>query len=116
RIALWGANTLRLYHPPPAWFLDLCAGHGLRVMVSVPWTDHVDFLRDRSDRLEALRAVEHAARQMADRPEVAAILAGNEIPSPLARWLGPRRVQRFLEDLLDAVHQAAPETLASYAN
>lgn len=116
RIALWGANTLRLYHPPPAWFLDLCAGHGLRVMVSVPWTDHVDFLRDRSDRLEALRAVEQAARQMADRPEVAAILAGNEIPSPLARWLGPRRVQRFLEDLLDAVHQAAPETLASYAN
>ena len=27
-IAGWGANTLRLFTPPPEWFLDQCAERG----------------------------------------------------------------------------------------
>ena len=38
----WGANILRLYQVPPEWFLDQCAERGLRVVVSIPWIDHVD--------------------------------------------------------------------------
>ncbi len=112
----WGANTVRLYHVPPEWFLDLCMERGLRVVVSIPWGDHVDFLRRRASR-EAVRAlVGDAAARLSGSPVVAALLVGNEIPATLVRWLGPARVQSFLEDLLDTARAAAPETLVGYAN
>ena len=112
----WGANTLRLYHEPPEWFLDRCAENGLRAVVSIPWTDHVDFLRGREEARAARREIRDTARRLTARPEIAALLVGNEIQATLVRWLGARRVQHFLEELIDVAHQAAPETLAAYAN
>ena len=32
-----GANVLRVYYPPPRWFLDLAHEHGLKVLVDIPW-------------------------------------------------------------------------------
>lgn len=116
RIRDWGANAIRVYHTPPEWFVDQCGERGLRLVVSVPWADHVDFLRTGRDRRAVVRTVQQAAQALAHRPEVAAILVGNEIAPTLVRWLGPRRVEAFLEDLLAAAHDAAPETLAAYAN
>lgn len=115
-IASGGFNAVRIYDAPQDWFLDLCREHGLLVIAGIPWTDHVDFLRSGRDRRGLLRTVAAAARRLAHRPEVGALLVGNEIESTLVRWLGPGRVQAFLEDLIDAVHDAAPETLAAYAN
>src|SRR5690348_2062830 len=39
-----GANLLRLYHPPPKWFLDLAAQHDLKLFVDIPWNQHQCFL------------------------------------------------------------------------
>ena len=39
-----GVNLIRVYHVPPRWLLDLAAEHGLRVLISIPWTQHVEFL------------------------------------------------------------------------
>ncbi len=115
-IAAWGANTLRLFLPPPGWFLDACARRGLGVAAGVAWTDHVDFLSSKASRREAARAVRETARRLATRPEVTALFVGNEIQAPLVRWLGPRRVLAFLEELIDTARQEAPDLLLAYAN
>ena len=115
-MAAWGANTLRLYHVPPEWFLELCTERSLRVVVSVPWGDHVDFLRHSAPRQAVRQLVRDAAARLSGWPVVAALLVGNEIPSTLVRWLGPLRVQGFLEDLIDTARTAAPDTLIAYAN
>lgn len=115
-MAAWGANALRLYQVPPEWFLDQCADRGLRVVVSIPWIDHVDFLRRAADRRAIHSQIHRAATQMAAHPANAVLLVGNEIQSTLVRWLGPRRVQDFLEGLIDTARAAAPDLLIGYAN
>src|SRR3954466_424542 len=39
-----GINVVRIYHIPPAWFLDICREFGLRALISIPWAEHVEFL------------------------------------------------------------------------
>ena len=52
-----GVNAVRTYTIPPRWLLDLAAEHGLRVMVGLPWEQHVAFLDEpgarRVDRASA---------------------------------------------------------------
>ena len=43
-----GINTVRVYTVPEIALLDAAARHGLRVMIGVPWTQHVAFLDDRA--------------------------------------------------------------------
>ena len=115
-IAAWGANTIRLFTAPPDWFLDLCSEYGLSVMTGVAWTDHVDFLHSAASRREAILRVRETARRLARRREVVALMVGNEIQASLVRWLGPRRVQAFLETLIETARQEAPDLLMAYAN
>ncbi len=42
-----GINTVRTYTPPRRELLDVAAAEGLRVMVGLPWSQHVAFLDDR---------------------------------------------------------------------
>src|SRR5690242_7655460 len=39
-----GINAVRVYTVPPRWLLDLAWRQGLRVMVGLPWEQHVAFL------------------------------------------------------------------------
>ena len=48
-----GANTLRVYEVPSVEFVDACAGLGLRVIIGIPWAQHVDFLEDEGVLVEA---------------------------------------------------------------
>ncbi len=43
-MAAQGLNAVRVYTIPPGWLLDLALRHGLRVMVGLPWEQHVAFL------------------------------------------------------------------------
>src|SRR4051812_29941560 len=52
-----GANTLRVYHVPPHWFLDLAHEHGLKALVDIPWRKDRCFLDARELREEAKIAV-----------------------------------------------------------
>src|SRR5438874_1422087 len=48
-----GANIIRVYSPPPRWFLDLALEHDLYVLVDVPWNKQLCFLQSgRTDRSE----------------------------------------------------------------
>src|SRR4029077_9273191 len=46
-MASLGINTVRTYTAPHLDLLDEAARHGLRVMVGLPWSQHVAFLDDR---------------------------------------------------------------------
>lgn len=114
-IAALGFNTIRLYAPPTALLRAAAGKNGLRLLVTLTWTDHVDFLAGRSQRAEIQKAITNQARDLAGDPLVAAILVGNEIEKSLVRWMGPRRVQRFLEGLIERVRGAAPGIPCGYA-
>ncbi len=111
-----GANTLRTFTVPPRWLLDRAASHGLRVLVTIPWAEHVCFLDNRALVAEIRGTVRAAAETCGGHPALFGVLVGNEIPPDIVRWYGPERVRDFLRVLRDEVKQRAPGTLISYAN
>src|SRR5690348_9111112 len=60
QIASLGANTVRVYHAPDKWFLDLAAEHKMKVFIDVPWSKHLCFLDSARARAEARQAVRQA--------------------------------------------------------
>jgi GT2 family glycosyltransferase len=110
-----GLNLVRIYHPPPRWFLDCCAAAGLRVLITLPWAKHVEFLRQRAARKAIIDSVRDAVRKYAGHPAVFGYLVGNEVSSTMARWLGVRRVSDFIEQLIRIGRSIDPEVLFSYA-
>ena len=115
-IARVGANAVRTYTVPPRWLLDIAATHGLRVMVGFGWEQHITFLDERKRRRAIEQRVREGVRQCAGHPAVLSYTIGNEIPSPIVRWYGAKRVERFLGRLYDAVKEEDPDALVSYVN
>ena len=111
-----GINTVRTYTVPHPRILDLAQEHGLRVMVGLPWPDHVAFLDDRAMSREIRREVTTHVRALASHPALLLFSLGNEIPAGVVRWLGPERVERFLFELYDEAKAIAPECLFCYVN
>jgi glycosyltransferase involved in cell wall biosynthesis len=111
-----GINALRTYSVPPSWFLDAAQRANLRVMVGLPWEQHVTFLDD-SRTARAIEArVREAVRECAGHPAVLCYAVGNEIPAGIVRWLGRRRVEKFVEKLYRVAKAEDPEALVTYVN
>jgi GT2 family glycosyltransferase len=110
-----GFNVARIYHTPPKWFLDRCAAAGIRVLITVPWAKHIEFLHQRSAREEIVKAVRDAVEANAGHPAVFAYLVGNEISSAMVRWLGVQAVTEFVEKLVRVGRKIDPDVLFSYA-
>ena len=115
-MAAAGVNSVRTYVPPPAWLLDAALEHGIRVMVGFAWEQHVAFLDDteRAQRIAARLGDE--VRACEQHPAILCYSVGNEIPAPIVRWHGKRRVERFLERLHWEAKSADPEGLVTYVN
>ena len=110
-----GLNVVRIYHSPPRWFLDRCDAAGMRVLVTLPWEKHVEFLRDRATRKQIAQNVRAAVKAHAGHPAIFGYLVGNEISSTMARWLGANRVIEFVEELIRIGRAIDPGALFSYA-
>ena len=110
-----GINLVRIYHPPPRWFLDRCAAANVRVLITVPWSKHIEFLRQRQARDSIIDALERAISTNAGHPAIFGYLVGNEISSTMVRWLGVRRVTEFVERLISIGQRIDPAALFSYA-
>ena len=111
-----GANTLRTFTVPPRYVLDLAASRGVRVMVGIPWAEHVCFLDSKRVIRDIRRSVAAAVEECASHPAVAAYMIGNEIPPDIVRWYGAPRVAGFLRELVCMVKDIDPDTLVGYAN
>jgi len=111
-----GINLLRLYHVPPVWFLDLCREFRLRVLISIPWAEHVEFLNNRTMRRQVVQTIREAVHKNRGHEAIFGYFVGNEIPTTMVRWLGARRVIQFVEHLINVARQADPRPLYSYAS
>lgn len=111
-----GANTLRTFTVPPRWLLDLAGEYGLRVIVGIPWEEHVAFLDSPRLVRQIHRTIADGATVCRGHAAVLACLVGNEIPPDMARWHGPERIREFLADLVGTVKNVDPQRLVSYAN
>ena len=110
-----GLNVIRVYHAPPEWFLEKCAAAGMRVLITLPWEKHIEFLRVKKVRDQIGRMVRATVKRYAGNPSVLGYLVGNEISSTMARWLGVRQVIEFIEHLVRIGRAVDPGTLFSYA-
>ena len=111
-----GLNTVRVYTPPRRDLLDLALKHGLRVMVGLPWAQHVAFLDNRTLRKKIETDLLDQVRQLGDHPAVLMFALGNEIPPSIVRWHGRLRIERFLHRLYRRAKAISPESLFTYVN
>jgi O-antigen biosynthesis protein len=116
QIATAGLNTVRTYTVPPRWLLDAAQRQGLRIMVGVPWEEHITFLDDRKRGKDIIERVRRGVRACAGHPAVFCYSIGNEIPAPVVRWHGRRRVERYIERLYRAAKAEDPDALVTYVN
>jgi GT2 family glycosyltransferase len=111
-----GVNLARVYYVPPKWFVDACAEAGIRLLITIPWAEHIEFLKDRKVRKEVVRAIRDGVSTHSGHPAIFGYLVGNEIPSTMVRWIGAREVTEFVEELVNVAREADPKALISYAS
>jgi len=111
-----GINLIRVYHVPPRWLLDTAAEYGLRVLISIPWTQHVEFLNSGSLKRQIIQTIRIAVSKNKGHPAIFGYFVGNEVPTTMVRWLGAQRVVEFLEKLIDVARATDPRPLYSYAS
>jgi O-antigen biosynthesis protein len=111
-----GANTLRVYHVPPKWFMDMASEHSLKLWVDIPWGQYHAFLDSKCERKQIRQEVRQIAQEIGNHPALFALCIGNEISSELIRWQGASKVSRFLDELADQVHQTRSSLLCTYGN
>ncbi|MDB9372950.1 ATP-binding cassette domain-containing protein [Nodularia sphaerocarpa] len=111
-----GVNCIRVYIVPPGWFLELAEFYGLRVLVGIPWSQHITFLDSEALKSEIRQTIAHAVQACRHYPAAFAYLVGNEISPEIVRWYGAAKIQAFLQELMAIVKDNDPNALVSYAN
>ena len=113
-----GINTVRIYTPPrPRPARRGGARSGLRVMVGLPWSQHVAFLDDRSLRREIRRELVgegRRARRSSGGADVRARQRDSARRRPLARPASASSASSA--SLYEDAKEAAPDSLFTYVN
>ncbi|MCC5661761.1 glycosyltransferase [Nostoc sp. XA010] len=115
-IAEMGANCLRTYTVPPDWLLDLAVIYGLRLLIGIPWSQHIAFLDSSTVKAEIRNCIAQGVKVCRGHPATFAYLVGNEIPPDIVRWHGAKPVRAFIKELMAVAKSSDPEGLVSYAN
>lgn len=111
-----GFNCVRTYTVPPQHVLDLAVLHNLKLMVGLPWEQHITFLDSKKHSRDIIRRVKESVEACMQHPSILCYSIGNEIPATVVRWYGPEKIQNFLKKLYKAVKSVDPDTLVTYVN
>ena len=111
-----GINCVRTYTVPPAYLLDCALRYGLKVMVGLPWEQHITFLDTPARQAAIIRGVREGVVACGQHPAVLCFTIGNEIPASIVRWYGREKTQAFLKRLFAAVKDTDPSALVTYVN
>lgn len=111
-----GINAVRVYTPPPVALLDLAQQYGLMVMVGIPWEQHLTFLDNPKQIQQILARARDCVQPYLHHPALLCYAIGNEIPAPMVRWYGRKKIERFLHQLYQTVKAQDPEALITYVN
>ena len=115
-MARFGFNTVRLYTPPSPWVLDEAVRCGLRLIVGLPWPQHIAFLEDRALCRRIRRELAVEVGRLANHPAVLLFAIGNEVPASVVRWHGRIGLERFLRELYQVTKDGSPTSLVTYVN
>lgn len=116
RIREAGFDAVRVYEFPGRDLLDAAAGAGLMVLGGLRWAAATDFLASSSTMGGARAGLQRGLRESGGHPALAGVLVANEVPSDLARWMGPARVRAALEDLISLGRCMCPDRVFGYGN
>jgi GT2 family glycosyltransferase len=116
QMAAAGINTVRLHVTPPRAVLDAAERHGLYVMVGLVAEKYVGYLTDGRDVGEIEAEIRREVAPLAGHPAILCFALGNEIPAPVVRYLGARKIERYLERLYRMVKAEDPAALVTYVN
>lgn len=111
-----GFNAIRTYTVPPPFFFSLAEKYNLKVMVGLPWEQHITFLDDPKRKNEIIERVKKDVAQCNGHNAILCFAIGNEIPAPIVRWYGKKRIESFLKQLYKAVKHVDGDTLVTYVN
>lgn len=116
-MAAAGINVVRIPHTvPPASLLDIAQKHGLRVMIGLGAEQYVGYLIDKKGAPRIDLEIRKKISGITSHPALFAYALGNEIQAPVARWLGRRKIERYLKNLYKVVKAEDPGGLVTYVN
>jgi O-antigen biosynthesis protein len=116
-MAEYGFNVVRIPHTTPSRdFLDIAAAYGLRVMIGISAEQHIGYLIDGKTTHDISEEIRRRVRSVAGHPALLCYGLGNEIPASLARWLGRRKIERYLGRVFDEIKNIDPEGIVTYVN
>jgi GT2 family glycosyltransferase len=85
-------------------------------MVGLSAEQYVGYLIDKEGAPDIEGLIRARVRTCAGHPALLCYAIGNEIPASIVRWLGRRRVERYLERIYWLVKEEDPGGLVTYVN
>lgn len=116
QMAQSGFNCVRTYTVPPLHLLSLAQKYNLKVMVGLPWEQHLTFLDTKAQQRSILRRVKESVQACGGHPAILCYTVGNEIPATVVRWHGKEKIEAFIKQLYQTVKEADPDGLVTYVN
>jgi hypothetical protein len=89
---------------------------GLRVLISIPWTQHVEFLNDRKLRSQIIETIRKAVAKNAGHPQSLPISSETRFRRRWSAGSVRSGVTEFLEKLIAVARETDPRPLYSYAS
>jgi len=118
RIVKAGFNAIRIYEEPTEELMMAASAHGLMVFAGVHWQWTRVFRGVGCEMffVEAKLRLAELLDKWGGHEALVGCYVANEIPSDIARWIGPVRVKESLEELIEFCRELAPEVLIGYSN
>ena len=91
-----GINTIRTYTVPSIAILNLALKYNLKVMVGMPWEQHITFLESKKQAQQIINQLKADVLKCEKHPAIFCYSIGNEIPAPIVRWHGEKKITNFL--------------------
>jgi O-antigen biosynthesis protein len=112
-----GINTVRIPHTtPPRHLLDIAQKYGLKVMIGLSAEQYVGYLIDKKKAPDIDQMIREKVRICLHHPALLCVSIGNEIPASMVRWLGHKKVEKYLKRIYRLVKKEDPDAIVTYVN